>query len=150
MRQRGGQVAVDDRDRPRRPHELDTRPDWNAAFLHELSRHARYGRPASVLLIDVDAGDSRSLERAVRGLAELLRAEIREPDRAARIGPASYRLLLTETSARAARQVAARVDRAFHETRRGLSGSQLRIEIVAPARGESLEDALLSAERRRD
>lgn len=148
-RRSGRHLAIDDRDRPRQPHELDTRPDWNAAFLHESSRHARYGRPASVLLIDLAGGwDADSLERAARDLADLLRAEIRETDRAARVGPASYRLLLPETSARAARQVAARLDRTFRDQRPGVPSARLRIEIVAPARGESLEDALIAAERR--
>jgi hypothetical protein len=148
-RPHGRRLAVDDRDRPRRPHELDTRPDWAAALLHESSRHARYGRPASVLLIALERGpDGASLERAARGLGDLLRSELRETDRAARVGPASYRLLLTETSARAARQVAGRIDRAFNGERRGPSTDRLRIEIAAPARGESLEDALLAAERR--
>jgi GGDEF domain-containing protein len=143
------QLAIDDRDRPRRPHSLDTRPDWNAALLHESSRHARYGRPVSVLLIDLaGSGDADSLERAARGLADVLRAEIRETDRAARVGPASYRVLLAETSARAAKQVASRLDRTFREERPGVPPTRLRIEIVAPARGESLEDALSTAERR--
>ncbi|MGZ8437010.1 MAG: hypothetical protein ACXW4H_00845 [Candidatus Limnocylindrales bacterium] len=148
-RTRGRPVAIDDRDRPRRPHELDTRPDWNVALLHESSRHARYGRPASVLLIDLDGGpNGASLERAARDLANLIRVEVRETDRATRIGPASFRMLLTETSARAARQVAARLDRAFGRERPGRPGTTLRIEIAAPTRGESLEDALISAERR--
>jgi GGDEF domain-containing protein len=143
------QLAIDDRDRPRRPHELDTRPDWNAALLQESSRHARYGRPASVLLIEFDAGpDNASLERAARGLADLLRTEVRETDRAARVGPTGYRLLLAETNARAARQVAARLDRSFHDGRSGSLSTKLRIEIAAPARGESLEDAVIAVERR--
>jgi GGDEF domain-containing protein len=148
-RPRSRQVAIDDRDRPRRPHDLDTRPDWTTALLHESARHARYGRPASVLLVDLDGGsDPASLERAARGLADLIRAEVRETDRATRTGPASYRLLLTETNARAAKQVAARLDRAFHAMRLGGFPPKLRIEIAAPARGESLEDAVRAAERR--
>jgi hypothetical protein len=144
------EVAIDDRDRPRRPHELDTRPDWSTALLHESSRHARYGRPASVLLIELAGGpDAASLERDARGLADLIRAEVRETDRAVRTGPIAFRMLLTETSARAARHVAGRLDRAFHDDRAESSpSSRLRIEIAAPTRGESLEDAVVAAERR--
>jgi GGDEF domain-containing protein len=143
------QMAIDDRDRPRRPHELDTRLDWTTALLHESARHARYGRPAAVLLIDLDGGpDPTSLERAARRLADLIRVEMRETDRATRTGPAGYRLLLAETNARAARHVAARLDRIFHDERAGRSPAKLRIEIAAPARGESLEDAVRAAERR--
>jgi GGDEF domain-containing protein len=117
-------------------------------MLHESARHARYGRPVSVLLIELDAGpDGASLERAARDLADLIRVEIRETDRAARVGPTSFRMLLTETSARAARQVAARFDRAYQPDRPGWPAPRLRIEVVTPTRGESLEDALTIAER---
>ena len=145
-------MAIDDRDRPRRPLELDTRPDWNRAMRYESSRHARYGRPASVLLIELGGGpDATSVEQNARGLANLIRAEVRETDRAVRTGPASFRMLLTETSARAARHVAGRLDRAFHdECARTPAQPSLRIEIAAPTRGESLEDAVLAAERRLD
>jgi GGDEF domain-containing protein len=143
-------VAIDDRDRPRRPHELDTRPDWTIALLNESSRRARYGRPASVPLIDLDGNpDPISLERVARGLADLIRVEVRETDRAVRIGPVSFRMLLTETNARAARHLAARLDRSFHIQRAGRPGAaKLRIEIAAPTRGESLEEAFIAAERR--
>jgi GGDEF domain-containing protein len=143
-------MAIDDRDGPRRMHELDTRPDWTTALLKESSRHARYGRPASVVLIDLDGNpDPISLEHVARGLADLIRVEVRETDRAVRIGPASFRLLLTETNARAARHLATRLDRSFHIQRaRGPGAAKLRVEIVAPTRGESLEEALVAAERR--
>lgn len=147
-RSRRRDLAIDDRDRPRRPHELDTRPDWTTALLHESSRHARYGRPASVLLIRLDARGVDSLERAARGLADLIRVEVRETDRAVRVGPASFRMLLTETNARAARHVAVRLDRAFQGRSGGPGPAKLRFEIAAPTRGESLEDALVAAERR--
>ena len=141
-------LPIDDRDRPRRPHELDTRTDWHAALLHESSRHARYGRPASVLLIGLDGdGDRSGLERAARALANLIRTEARETDRSTRTGPASFRMLLTETNARAARLVAARLERGFRGVQEG-STARLRIEIAAPTRGESLEDAVSTAERR--
>ncbi len=149
-RSRSPGLAVDERDRPRRPHELDTRPDWIAALLYESSRHARYGRPASVLLIDLDTSPGgNGLERVARGLADLIRSQVRETDRAARFGPTSFRMLLTETSARAARHVATRLDRSFQAQRRGWpEPARLRIEIAAPTRGESLEDAMRTAERR--
>src|SRR4029078_4182875 len=34
-----------------RPVPLDTRPDWDVALRHEDARMARYGRPASVVVI---------------------------------------------------------------------------------------------------
>lgn len=102
-----------------------------------------------MLLIDLVGGsDDGSLDRAVRRVADLIRVEVRETDRAARVGPTSFRMLLTETSARAARQVAARLDRAFGGERPGSPPPRLRIEIAAPTRSESLEDAMRAAERR--
>lgn len=100
--------------------------------------------------MDLDEGaDGVSIERAATRLADVLRAEVRETDRAARVGPTSFRMLLTETGARAARHVAARLERAFRDERRGVPPAILRIEIGAPTRGESLEDAVLAAEHRR-
>lgn len=137
-------------DRPKPPKELDTRPDWLAAFVHEASRHARYGRPASVLLLElVCPPDRLTVDRVARGLAELIRGEARETDRAVRLGASSFRLLMPETNARAARHVAERLERAFHAANAGPSDRpELRIEVVAPTRGGSLEDALTDAERR--
>jgi diguanylate cyclase (GGDEF)-like protein len=143
-------LAIDDRDRPRRPHELDTRPDWTTALRRESSRHARYGRPASVLLIELDTsrgGDA--LDRVAREIGDLIRSEARETDRAVRAGAASFRVLLPETSARSARHVVARLDRAVKRAGTDrLEPAKLRIEIVAPSRGGSLEEALFEAERR--
>lgn len=136
--------------RPKVPKDLDTRQDWLAAFLHEVSRHARYGRPASVLLLElVCPSEGPRVDRVARGLAELIRAEARETDRAVRLGASSFRLLMPETNARAARHVAARLERAFRAAHAGRSDSpELRIEVAAASRGGSLADALADAERR--
>ncbi len=130
--------------------ELDTRPDWTAALRHEAARHARYGRPASVLLIELD-GDpyGAALDRTAKVVADVIRAHARETDRAVRVGAMSFRLLLPETSGRAARTVAERIDRAFHRNPDGRSGGvDLSIEVASVARHTDLEDALLDAERR--
>jgi GGDEF domain-containing protein len=122
-----------------------------AALAHESARHIRYGRPATVLLIELDGGPSgAALDRVARKLAELIRAQARETDRAVRVGVASFRMLLPETSGRAARHVVARLDRAFYLWRAAQAEpTELRTEIVAPVRGGSLEEALAEAERRR-
>lgn len=144
------ELAIDERDRPRRPHELDTRPDWSIALRHESARHARYGRPASVLLIELDGGHGgEMLERLARETASLIRLEARDTDRAVRVAAASFRVLLPETSARAARHVVARLDHSFQQADAARSErAQVRIEVAAPARGGSLEDALADAEAR--
>jgi hypothetical protein len=138
-------------ERERRPVELDTRPDWLNAFRYEAARHARYGRPASVLLVELPGGlGDVAYDRMARQFTEVIRAEARDPDRAVRIGRSRFQLLLPETSSRAAHAAAERLQRAFTATQ-GSSATYrpaLRIELATPHRSESLEDAMALAERR--
>lgn len=136
--------------RTRRPVELDTRPDWTAALRHEAARHARYGRPASVLLIELTGRPvSAAVDRIARVVADAIRAEARETDRAVRLGALSFRVLLPETGDRAARVVADRLDRAFDASADAQTlGADLTIEVACPTRHETLEEALAAAERR--
>ncbi len=138
--------------RERHPLELDTRPDWTAAFRHEGARHARYGRSASVLLIELGGSlEGVSVDRAAHRLAHVIRTEARETDRAVRVGAVSFRVLLPETGGRAARRFAERLDRAFRADTEGgerVGGIELCLEIATPARTASLEDALAEAEAR--
>ncbi len=132
------------------PRELDTRADWTAAFRHEASRHARYGRPASVLLLEIGrTPDRRSGDAVAYELADLIRTDARASDRAVRIGPSSFRLLMPETSIRGARQVGARLEAAFRQAGGPANYRPgLRYDVATPTRGGSLEDALFEAERR--
>jgi GGDEF domain-containing protein len=138
--------------RERLPVELETRPDWTKAFRHEGARHARYGRSASVVLIELSgpiAGEAT--DRVARRLADAIRTEARETDRAVRMGALSFRVLLPETGGRAARRFAERLDQAFRARPAGEVGTDrvdLCVEIAAPARAASLEDALTEAEAR--
>ena len=138
--------------REHRPVELETRPDWTKAFRHEGARHARYGRSASVVLIDLTgplAGEAT--DRMARRLADAIRSEARETDRAVRIGALSFRVLLPETGGRAARRFTERLDHAFRTRPDGgaaTDGVDLCVEIATPARAASLEDAVAEAETR--
>ena len=136
--------------RIRRPVELDTRPDWTAAVRHEAARHDRYGRPASILLIELpDCPATEGLDRLARAVADAIRAEARETDRAVRFGASSFRMLLPETGDRAARAVADRLARAFRASAEaGPVAGDFTIDVVTPARSGTLEDALVDAERR--
>jgi GGDEF domain-containing protein len=138
--------------RERRPLELETRPDWTKAFRHEGARHARYGRSASVVLIDLTGPHAgEATDRIARRLADAIRSEARETDRAVRIGALSFRVLLPETGGRAARRFTERLDRAFRTRAGGEAGTEgieLCVEIATPARAASLEDALAEAEAR--
>ncbi len=137
-------------DRVRRPVELETRQDWTAALRHEAARHARYGRPASVLLIELTGRPvSAAVDRIARAVADAIRAEARETDRAVRLGALSFRVLLPETGGRAARTVAERLDRAFLARPDARSmGADLTIDIATAPRSGTLEDALIEVERR--
>jgi GGDEF domain-containing protein len=136
--------------RIRRAVELETRPDWTEAVRHEAARHDRYGRPASILLIELpDCPATDGLDRLARAVADAIRAEARETDRAVRFGASSFRLLLPETGDRAARVVAERLDRAFRaSSETGLAAGDLTIDVVTPSRSGTLENALVDAERR--
>ena len=137
---------------PRQTHpiQMDTRPDWKIAVRREDARQARYGRPTSVLLIEV-AGrpDESALDGIARDVVGVIRAEARETDRAVRMGPTSFRLLLLETGDPAARTLAERLQRGFRVTQEHRSHhAELSIEIATVSRAGSLADAMVDAERR--
>jgi GGDEF domain-containing protein len=136
--------------RVRHPLELDTRPDWMVAFRQEGARHARYGRAASVLLIELHGAEpGGATDRIARSVADAIRAGARETDRATRIDAMSFRLLLPETGGRAARSVAERLHHAFAADLDGQAeGVVLCIEVASATRNGSLEDALADAEQR--
>jgi hypothetical protein len=131
--------------RVRRPIELGTRPDWLAALRHEAARQERYGRPASVLFIELGAPS----EELARHVAETIRAEARETDRAVRFASTSFRLLLPETGDRAARAVAQRIDKAVGARAAALGpDAAVSIDVVGAPGFGSLEEAVADAERR--
>jgi len=141
---------AEDLKRARRPIELDTRPDWLAAVRFEGARHLRYGRPVSVLLIELrQAVHGSGADGIARRLGDVIRAEARETDRAVRTGALTFRVLLPETGGRAARALAERLDRGFRVGADGPSGpAELCVEVATAPRGETLEDAVVEAERR--
>ena len=141
--------AGDDK-RVRRPVKLDTRVDWMAALRQEGARHARYGRAASVLLIELRGRPpGAEADRIARTMADVICAAARETDRVTRVGALSFRLLLPETRGRAARSLVERLQRAFRATPDGGSDDLvLTIDVAAAPRNGSLEDALAEAELR--
>jgi GGDEF domain-containing protein len=93
--------------------------------------------------------DTRSADSVARELADLIRIGARASDRAVRLGPSSFRLLMPETSAQGARLVGVRLEDAFRSAGAGHNHRPgLRFDVAAPTRGNSLEDALTAAERR--
>lgn len=99
------------------------------ALHRELERASRYGRPFSLLFVDVDdlkcyndtwghaAGD-----RLLRGVGELLREQVRATDVVCRYGGDEFVILLPETSRRGAERLGQRLVAAARATvSRGLS-----------------------------
>ena len=135
-------------EREHRPLVLDTRQDWATAVRYEAARHARYGRPASILLLGlIGHPPEPAVERLARAIGDVIRAEARETDRAVRTGRLTFRLLLPETGGRAARSVAERLERAYLTAPDGrVQGVALAVEVATAPRNGRLEDALSEAE----
>jgi GGDEF domain-containing protein len=120
-----------------------------AAMRHESACHARYGRPTSIVLLELRGPvDTVTIDEAARALAEVIRSESRETDRAVRLEALAFRVLLRETGGRAASKLADRLARAFVATLDQIPGIELRVELAAPQRTETVEDALAAAESR--
>jgi hypothetical protein len=120
---------------PARPKKLDTRTDWDEALHHEDARVARYGRPASVLVVAIDGAPGPIAERAAPAVGTAIRAAARETDRVARTGPGRFHVLLPETEEAEASAVAERIRAACAQT-------PLHVAAASPGRGQSLIDAL--------
>jgi len=103
-----------------------------------------------VLVVDVDAAKSpvSPLELAAPVL-DAIRHEARDTDRAVRVSPTRFHLLLPETGAPDAEHFAERLRDACRNRLNG-HGSllRLRLEAQTSGHGRSLEDALVDAERR--
>ncbi len=96
---------------------------FDAALRDELERTRRFGRPLSVLMVDIDllrdlnnlhghlAGDA-----AVRSISDVFRQQLRSYDVAARSGGDEFAIVLPEAGARAASEIAERIRAACAET----------------------------------
>jgi hypothetical protein len=134
----------------RRPLDLEPRVDWTMALQREAARQARYGRPTTVLVIDLimDAAPIDP-DRFARHLVEVLGREARETDRATRASVRRFMVLLPETSQDDAAHLANRVERGYRALADGAPvAAQLRVEIAVLRRGADPEDAIADADRR--
>ena len=141
--------------RPHRPILFDSPSDWEAALRREEVRVERYGRRATVLVVDIDlepvVGDAVAAVPAelVDPIVDAIRHEARETDRVARAGPGRFRLLLPETLEADADRFVERLAVACRDRLNGRGTSAgLRIEAATPGHGRSLRDALTDVERR--
>ena len=95
-----------------------------AALREELARAARFERPMSVIMADLDllrdinnsyghlAGDA-----VLKGIAEIFRQQLRPYDIAARFGGEEFAILLPETAPEQALEIAERIRRAVADRR---------------------------------
>ena len=87
----------------------------------------------------------------VEPVLDAIRHEARETDRAVRVSPTRFHLLLPGTGERDAQRLADRLREACRNRLNGHGGLlRLRAEAQTPSHGSSLEDALIDAERRLD
>jgi hypothetical protein len=140
--------------RPRAVIPLDSQPDWEQALHREDRRVGRYGRPASVLVVDVvaaiadlDRADNRPIDRQVIRVGAVIRAAARETDRVVRIGLRRYELLLPETDERAASALADRIVEACAHAEPPRTATVVTA-VASPTGGGSLTDALRLARAR--
>jgi diguanylate cyclase (GGDEF)-like protein len=120
----------------------------------EIKRCSRSGRPFAVLVLDLDglkrindAHGHLTGSNALCRLANILRIHCREIDTAARYGGDEFVLVLPETEAEAAGQVARRISERLRN-----DGEQPRISVstgtaMYPRDGETIEELLGAADR---
>jgi diguanylate cyclase with GGDEF domain len=149
-RRRVRQVTRPARLRPTRarPVPLDTRPDWDIALRHEDARMARYGRPASVVVIRLRLTPPERADRLAGRVGEIVRHHARETDRVTRAAADRFHLLLPETEEAEAQTLIERIRTACADQVAGRLGAELRVvgAAASPAQGQTLHDALRSAQ----
>lgn len=141
--------------------DLYNRRAMDELLKEEADRHWRYGRPAALVLLDVDHFKSINDayghpvgDEVLRWLAQLIRESVRKVDIPARYGGEELAIILPEMNSRQALEVAERVRRrvaACPFEMRGRDGRTLRIEVTIslgvaglPDHGPSA-DALIAA-----
>lgn len=126
------------------PIPLDTRTDWDAALRHEDARLARYGRPATVLVIRLVVPTSAIADRVAGRVGSIVREHARETDRVTRASPDRFQVLLPETEESDGDAFAERIRDTCAEqiVLRSGRGLEIRAAAVSPASGETLHDAL--------
>ena len=79
--------------------------EWNRILADEGARVSRYGRPATVVLVELDGLDrmtstlgAEAADRVLPALADSISRHARGADHIARLGPGRFGILLPETS----------------------------------------------------
>ena len=140
---------------------LANRRAFDDFLASEMTRASRYNHIVSLIILDLDsfkeyndkwghpAGDIR-----LREIADLLRANVREPDLAARYGGEEFAVILPDTSKSGAIRLAERLRRAAaasapHQNRDGgpISGYTISLGVATyPEDAASIKELLLAAD----
>ena len=144
--------------RSHRPIVFDTPATWRDGLRREEIRIGRYGRRATVMVVDVavrpgGATDgnhaSRPESSTIEPVVDAIRHEARETDRVLRVSATRFHALLPETGEAEADHLADRLRTACRDRLNGHGGLiHLRVEFTTPGHGVSLADAIADAERR--
>ena len=109
---------------------------------------ARYGRPASVVVIRLRVTPAVSPDRLAARVGAIVREHARETDRVTRAAADRFHVLLPETEEAEAETLLARVRHACADQVVGRHGAEVRVvgAAASPALGETLHDALRAAQ----
>ena len=123
---------------------MDARADWETALRHEDARLARYGRPATILVIRLVLPTAAVADRIAGRVGAIVREHIRETDRVTRTSPDQFQVLLPETEEPEGDILAERIRRCVRRADRDALGRglEIRAAAVSPGSGETLRDAL--------
>lgn len=128
---------------------LMPRVDWTAELVAEERRRSRYGRPVSVVVVDVGGGDP---DQTVRLAAGILRRESREADLVTRVGPGRFQVLLPETREKGATTYAERLREAWQsrggdEVGDATAADTITVAVAGTRHAETVPQALERAIR---
>jgi GGDEF domain-containing protein len=139
---------------PKRATELRTLPgrlEWQAAMTRESGRAARYGRPASVAIVELRHQDAKidvtPFMRSLAGpISRVLREDIRGTDLVARVATARFQVLMPETNEAGAERLGQRLAagcRSYIER----TGSPITVRVSFAGTGlqDTLQEALAQA-----
>jgi len=132
-------------------------PDaWQRALVSEVARTVRYGRPLTVVVLEVEGimelGDDMGEDvsrHALHEAAQALRREARTSDLVFRIGVTRFGVVLTETDEVAAINFVERVrERMIPRVSMGGAGLRLSFGWASPVSGESADVLVRRADHR--
>jgi diguanylate cyclase (GGDEF)-like protein len=132
-------------------------PDfWRRLLISEVARSARYGRPLTIVLLDVNGLDDilqtwgrRVTKHTLRETAQVLRRMARTSDYCTRIGATRFGILLTETGEIEAINFIERArEGCTRSLPRGAESVRLAFGWASPRAGEAPDDVVRRAEDR--